>query len=86
VDSREEHQNLLGFMKQLAPEMRKNVELYTDAQPIFDRFGIEREIDKMFERKCWIKGGAYIVIDQTEALVTIDVLPFVRSTRAPRCS
>lgn len=73
VDSREEHQDLLGFMKQLAPEMRKNVELYTDAQPIFDRFGIEREIDKMFERKVWIKGGAYIVIDQTEALVTIDV-------------
>jgi ribonuclease G len=73
VDSREEHQNLLGFMKQLAPEMRKNVELYNDAQPIFDRFGIEREIDKMFERKVWIKGGAYIVIDQTEALVTIDV-------------
>ena len=73
VDSREEHQNLLGFMKQLAPEMRKNVELYTDAQPIFDRYGIEREIDRMFERKVWIKGGAYIVIDQTEALVTIDV-------------
>lgn len=73
VDSREEHQNLLGFMKQLAPEMRKNVELYQDAQPIFDKFGIEREIDKMFERKVWIKGGAYLVIDQTEALVTIDV-------------
>ncbi len=73
VDSKEEHQNLLGFMKQLAPEMRKNVELYQDAQPIFDRYGIEREIDKMFERKVWIKGGAYLVIDQTEALVTIDV-------------
>jgi ribonuclease G len=73
VDDREEHAKIMSYMKQLAPEMRKTVELYHDQQPLFDRYGIEREIDKMFERKVWIKGGAYLVIDQTEALVTIDV-------------
>jgi ribonuclease G len=73
VDSREEYDNILNYMKQLAPEMRKTVELYTDRIPIFDRYGIERELDRMFDRKVWIKGGAYLVIDQTEALVTIDV-------------
>ena len=73
VDSRDEHSNLMGYMKQLAPEMRKHVELYNEPQPLFDRYGIEREIDRMFERRVWIKGGAYLVIDQTEALVTIDV-------------
>jgi len=73
VDSRDEYNSLLGYMKQLAPEMRKHVELYHEPQPLFDRYDIEREIDRMFERKVWIKGGAYLVIDQTEALVTIDV-------------
>jgi ribonuclease G len=73
VDNRTEYNNLLGYMKQLAPEMRKTVELYHEPQPIFDRYGIEKEIDRMFERKIWIKGGAYLIIDQTEALVTIDV-------------
>jgi ribonuclease G len=73
VDDKEEYQAIMGYMKQLAPEMRKTVELYSESQPIFDRYGIEREIDRMFERKIWFKGGAYLVIDQTEAMVTIDV-------------
>ena len=73
VDNKDEYNALLGYVKNLAPEMRKTVELYNDRVPIFDRFGVEKEIDRMFERKIWIKGGAYLVIDQTEALVTIDV-------------
>ena len=73
VDDKEEYQAIMGYMKQLAPEMRKTVELYSESQPIFDKYGIEREIDRMFERKIWFKGGAYLVIDQTEAMVTIDV-------------
>jgi len=73
VDNREEYNNILNYVRQLAPEMRKTVELYQEREPVFDRYGIEREIDRMFDRKIWIKGGAYLVIDQTEALVTIDV-------------
>jgi ribonuclease G len=73
VDSRDEYNKVMAYTKGLAPEMQKNVEMYSDPEPIFDRYGIEREIDKMFERKVWMKGGAYLVIDQTEALVTIDV-------------
>jgi len=49
------------------------VKLYKDKEPLFDKVGIEAEIEKMLERRVWIKRGSNIVIDQTEALVTIDV-------------
>src|SRR5204862_2507641 len=47
--------------------------LYTDRAPIFDAFGIEKDIEKALRRRVWLKSGGYIVIDHTEALVAIDV-------------
>ena len=60
-------------LKGVSPELRQTVEYYGDTRPIFDAFGIEAEIEKLAERKVWFKGGGYLIIDPTEALVAIDV-------------
>jgi ribonuclease G len=73
LDGKKEHKEILSYLKNYAPELRNRVELYESPTPILDRFGIEPEIEKTFERKVWLKKGGYIVIDHTEALVTIDV-------------
>jgi ribonuclease G len=73
IDGKKEHKEILGYLKNYAPELRNRVELYENETPILDRFGIEPEIEKTFERKIWLKKGGYIVIEHTEALVTIDV-------------
>lgn len=73
IDNKKEFSKTMKYLKALDPKLRSLVEFYKDPEPIFDEMGIESEIEKMLERRVWIKGGANIVIDQTEALVTIDV-------------
>jgi ribonuclease G len=73
VDSKKEYHNILSYLRSIAPSLRSKVRLYQGKIPLFDFYKIESEIDKMLDRKVWIKKGAYIVIDQTEAMVTIDV-------------
>jgi len=73
IDNKKEYRKFLSYLKEVAPQLRDRVELYTGDTPIFDEHDIEPEIEKMFSRKAWLKKGGYIVIDQTEALVTIDV-------------
>jgi ribonuclease G len=73
IDGKKEHKEILSYLRSYAPELRNRVELHDLEEPIFDRFGIEPEIEKTFERKIWLKRGGYIVIEHTEALVTIDV-------------
>ncbi len=73
VDSRSEYKKILSYIKSIAPAFRSRVKRYDRDIPIFDFYDIEPEIEKMLERKVWLKKGAYIVIDQTEAMVTIDV-------------
>jgi ribonuclease G len=73
VDDKQSFRKIVKYVKSIDPGMRNRVELYESDVPIFDTFGLEKEIDKMLDRKIWLKRGAYIVIDQTEALVTIDV-------------
>ncbi len=73
IDNKKEFSKTMKYLKALDPKLRSLVELYKDPEPIFDKMEIESEIEKMLERRVWIKGGANIVIDQTEALVTIDV-------------
>ena len=73
IDDKKEHRKFLSYLKEIASGLRNQVELYKGDQPIFDEYDIEPEIEKMFSRKVWLKKGGYIVIDQTEALVTIDV-------------
>ena len=73
IDSKEEHREILDYLKNYVPELSSRVKLYRGEAPIFDHFGIEAEIEKAMERKVWLKRGGYITIDQTEALVAIDV-------------
>ncbi len=73
TDSKREYKQILSYLKSVAPHLRSRVELYADRKPIFDAFQIEDEIEKASNRKVWLKGGGFIVIDHTEALVTVDV-------------
>lgn len=61
------------FMRMLMPSHAKSVKLYSEAQPLFTRYGIESQLDAMFQPTVQLRSGGYIVINQTEALVAIDV-------------
>ena len=73
VDSPREHQRILELVETLAPRLKGRVALHDEAQPIFERFGVEGQIDKALDRKVWLKSGGYLVIERTEALAAIDV-------------
>ena len=73
IDERAEWERVKAFMEQVAPELAPRVELFSGDEPIFDEFGVEQELLKAQNRKVWLKSGGYIIIDQTEALVAIDV-------------
>ena len=73
VDSRETFQKVSKFVKKLVPEIDGRVEYYPGERPIFDLFGVEDEINKALSRKVQLKSGGYLIIDQTEAMTTIDV-------------
>jgi ribonuclease G len=73
VDSVDEYQRIVEFLDQIQPQLVSRVRLYRRDEPIFDEFGIEPEIGKALKSKVWLKSGGYIVINQTEALVAIDV-------------
>jgi len=73
VDSPEVHHEIGMYLESVSPALVNRVRPYKGKLPIFDAFRIEPEIEKLFERKVWLKHGGYIVIDQAEALVAIDV-------------
>ena len=73
VDSRKLMREISIYVKEVAPQLKHKIEYYRNKLPIFEHFNIEDEISKSLESKVWIKGGGYIVIEQTEALVSIDV-------------
>jgi len=73
VDSRSVYREIIAFVREIAPALKGRVKLYKEKTPIFDYYGIEPELEKMMDRRIWIKKGAYLVIDQTEAMVTIDI-------------
>src|SRR6185295_4716751 len=73
LDAKEEYQQILKYLATYAPALKSRVKLYRGEAPIFDHFGVEGEIEKAMDRKVWLKKGGYITIDQTEALVAIDV-------------
>ena len=73
VDSVDQYQRIVEFLDQIQPNLVPRVRLYRREEPIFDEFGIEPEIAKALKSKVWLKSGGYIVINQTEALVAIDV-------------
>jgi ribonuclease G len=61
------------FIGDFMPKLRDRVQLYRGSDPVFDTFGIDTEISRSLGRKVWMKSGAYLIIDQTEALTAIDV-------------
>jgi len=73
VDSEEEYQAIVEFINRIQPRLVKRVKLYTKDQPILEAFGVQVEIDKAIKPRVWLKSGGYLVINQTEALVAIDV-------------
>jgi ribonuclease G len=73
IDSEEEYRRGLEYAESLVPALSHRVHLYEGRDPVFEARGIEKEIEKALRRKVWLKSGGYLVIDQTEALVSIDV-------------
>ena len=73
VDSPEQYQRVVRFVNYFMPHLTSRVRLYTREVPMFEHFGIQEEINKGLKSKVWLKSGGYIVINQTEALVAIDV-------------
>jgi len=73
VDSRETFQKLLDFATHYCPQAVPALEHYSGARPLFDMFGVEEEIEKALSRRVDLKSGGYLIIDQTEAMTTIDV-------------
>ncbi|HSW39751.1 MAG TPA: Rne/Rng family ribonuclease, partial [Acidobacteriota bacterium] len=73
VDDELEYQRVVEFVDKIFPNLVHRVKLYTKDAPIFDEYGIAPEIDKLLHPKIWLKSGGYIVINQTEALVSIDI-------------
>jgi ribonuclease G len=73
VDNEAEYERILRFVNRFQPNLVRRVRLYTKETPLFEQFGIQDEINKALKSKVWLKSGGYIVINQTEALVAIDV-------------
>jgi ribonuclease G len=73
VDSRETARKMLEFGQDYTPNVAERVEHYTGERPLFDLYGVEEEIEKALARRVELKSGGYLVIDQTEALTTVDV-------------
>ncbi|HEX5890512.1 MAG TPA: Rne/Rng family ribonuclease [Pyrinomonadaceae bacterium] len=73
VDSEEEYQAIVEFVNRIQPRLVRRVKLYTKDQPILEAYGVQTEIDKAIKPRVWLKSGGYLVINQTEALVAIDV-------------
>ncbi len=73
VDTEPEYERILRFFNRFQPAMVKRVKLYTKETPLFEQFGLAEEMNKALKSKVWLKSGGYIVINQTEALVAIDI-------------
>ncbi len=73
VDTEVEYERILRFAQRFQPSLVKRIKLWSKNTPLFDQFGVTDEFNKALKAKVWLKNGGYIVINQTEALVAIDV-------------
>jgi ribonuclease G len=73
IDNEQEHRRVVALIERIMPTLLPRVKLYTKEFPIFEEYGVQAEIDKALRSKVWLKSGGYLVINQTEALVAIDV-------------
>lgn len=73
VDNEKQADRIRDMIGQISRRSRSKVKNYTDPEPIFEKTGVEKQIEQAFRRQVWLKCGGYIVIDETEALISIDV-------------
>ena len=73
VDSQEDYERIVRFLNRFSPTLVRRVKMYNKEVPLFEHFGIQDEISKALRSKVWLKSGGSIVINQTEALVAIDI-------------
>lgn len=73
VDNETEYARIIDFVNRFQPKLVNRVKLYTKRKPIFEEYGVQEELDKAIKPRVWLRSGGYIVINQTEALVAIDV-------------
>jgi len=73
VDSHEAYERMMSFAKRFMPDIAKHLYYYPGERPIFDVYGVEEEINRALKRRVGLKSGGHIVIDQTEALIAIDI-------------
>jgi ribonuclease G len=73
IDTEDEYQRVVEFVNRMQPRLVKRVKLYTRDEPILEAYGVQVEIDKAIKPRVWLRSGGYLVINQTEALVSIDV-------------
>ncbi|HEY4932067.1 MAG TPA: Rne/Rng family ribonuclease [Terriglobales bacterium] len=73
VDTEEEYERVVRFAQRFQPSLVRRIKLYTKTTPLYEHFGIQDEINNALKSKVWLKSGGYIVINQTEALVAIDI-------------
>jgi len=67
------YREALNYVRWAAPEFEKKVTLYKGRLPLFESYGIAKDVESIFSRKVWLKSGGYLIIEQTEAMVVIDV-------------
>src|SRR6185503_13897078 len=73
VDSKQVYNEIVAYLKDIAPDLIARVKLHESQMPLFDTAGIEEEIRDIFKRRCDLPSGGYLIIEPTEALVSIDV-------------
>ncbi|HEY9227206.1 MAG TPA: Rne/Rng family ribonuclease [Gemmatimonadaceae bacterium] len=73
VDSKQVYNEILEYLKGIAPELIDRIKLYEDPVPLFDKANIEQELRDLFKRRCDLPSGGYLIIEPTEALVSVDV-------------
>ncbi len=67
------HKAISDYIARVAPRFKRRVELYQGETPLLEQAGVEAELERLFHKRIWLKGGGFITIDQTEAMVAIDV-------------
>jgi ribonuclease G len=73
VDSKAKYNELMTYLRQTAPSLTSRLFLYSGDTPIMEQYKVENELDRVYQRRLWLKSGGFLTIDQTEALVAIDV-------------
>jgi len=73
IDNEHEFEKVQEILDVISPHLKKKVKLYTQPRPIFEHYGVEREVEKALDGQVWLKSGGYLIFDETEALTVVDV-------------